>query len=125
MSDDNKQLSASLSENEVALSEFKKQDAELVIQLEEKSGVLIAAKQAIDERDKIIEAKVQRQSALELELATLNEQHQLLSDSRDTLAKALDEVKQSSEKLSSELAALKEKLKATEAGLGAEQPATP
>jgi len=139
---ESKLLATQLLETEAGFTELKTHDANLAIELEEKSGVLIAAKQAIDERDKIIEAKVKRQSALELELATLQEQHQLLTDSRDTLAKALDDVKLSAEKLNSDLAAnqagvseidakyqqqqlvlseLEAKLKSTEEDLSAEQ----
>ena len=126
-----KQLTARLQETEIRFAELKIHDADIAIKLEEKSGVLIATKQAVDERDKIIEAKVQRQSALELELATLQEEHLLLIDSRDTLAKSLNDVKQSSERVNEldaksqqqqiMLSELEKKLKVAAADLRTEQ----
>lgn len=96
MTEENEQLNTRLAEKEASLLGLKTREEELTIELEEKAGVLIAAKQAIDERDKIIAAKVQRQSELELQLATLQEQHELLTANRDKLTEKLNQLNKSS-----------------------------
>ena len=103
MTKESEQLNVIQAETEAALAALKKREEELIVELEEKTGVLIASKQAIDERDKIIDAKVQRQSELELQLATLQEQHELLNANRDELAAKLGEMNLSIEAVTSEL----------------------
>ena len=103
MTKNNEQLNASLDSKTAALNVSKTREEELTVKLEENAGVLIAAKQAIDERDKIIDAKVKRQSALELELATLQEQHEMLMVNRDKLAENLGTLNQTTEAARSEL----------------------
>ena len=103
MTKESEQLNIIQAETEAALAALKKREEELIVELEEKTGVLIASKQAIDERDKIIDAKVQRQSELELQLATLQEQHELLNANRDELAAKLGEMNLSIEAVTSEL----------------------
>ncbi|UZE96085.1 coiled-coil domain-containing protein [Alkalimarinus alittae] len=107
LSEENEQIKAAMVEHEALLAEMDVREQALTAAFEEKKAELIDSALVMGEQEEAIAEQAQRQLAIELKLATLQEKHDVLNVNRDELAETLDELTQSYKAIKSELASLK------------------